>query len=261
MNDINKIGIRIGVITLIVIVLVFVVWKGAEIGISKYRTSNLSATPTTTTVPSPTTTPDNSSSLETAQEVSNITDTAQKTLVGYTKQYIESLPPEISKEGVLDQKTLQAFIDTHKGDLLPQLPEGTVKIITKSGKVTIQSYLDSIAPSHNKSITSVTGEDIITALAKQQSGEDLQALAPVRASVEKNFEIFKSVATPTETVEMHTKLLQATQALINNIKLLQDMRNDIVAGLIGQRNITDLNLVFADIAAQISALETKYNIK
>lgn len=261
MNSINTLGIRIVGITLILALAAFGVWKGIELGIAQYQASKsakIAVSPTL--VPSPyvaplaTITPD-------PKQLTAITEAANKTLVGYTKTYIESLPIDTPKDQVLDPTKVEAFVNANKGKLLPDLPIGTVQTTTKSGKEAMQLYLDAISPIQNPAISGVTGDTITSALTKQQSGEELQALAPVLTLLEKNFTVFQSVKAPTEAVSAHTKLLQATQALINNVKLLQEMRNDIVGGLIGQKNLSDLNSVFADIEKQILALETKYGIK
>jgi hypothetical protein len=258
MNMINTIGIRIGGITLILVLLLFGVWKGIELGVSQLKNSNTAMVSPSPRVEGKSTTP---LTPQLKQEFSTAADTARETLVGYTKKYVESLPTDIAKDQVLDPKKIEAFVTANQGKLLPDLPAGTVQTISTSGKQAIQTYLDAISPTQNPAIVTVTGDIITSALAKQESNEDLQALAPIRTSVENNFKIFQSVKTPKEAVALHTKLLQATQALINNIKLLQEMRNDTVGGLIGQKNLADLNAVFTDIGNQILALETKYKIK
>lgn len=264
MDSLNRLGIRIIGITAVVLLLIFGAWKGITLGISSYqmsRVSQVSPTPLSNIQALPSTTPEPSLTPQQAQELSTLAAKAQQTLVGYTKKYIASLPANSDKNQVLDQKALQEFVEANKGKLLPDLPAGTVKTTTSKGKKAIQKYLDSISPVQNTAIKTVTGDAIIVALEQQQSGEDLEALAPVRSLLEQNFTLFSSVETPKEALDLQIKLLQATQALVTNVKLLQDMRNDIVAGLIGQRNLTDLNAVFTDIATQISALETKYGIK
>lgn len=264
MDSLNRLGIRIVAITFIATLLLYGMWKGIEFGISKYQEpqlQNITQTPNPTISPITTPIPEESLTPELAKELSAFTETEQQKIVGYTKKYIESLPADIPKNEVLDQKNVQGFVDANRGTLLPELSVGTIKTTTTSGKKEIQTYLDSTSASHNKKIVPVTGTEIIDALSKQQGGEDLEALAPIRTSLEQNFSLFSSVLVPKEAITLHTKLLQATQSLITNVKLLQDMRTDIVAGLIGQRNITDLNLVFADIASQIQALETKYKLQ
>lgn len=264
MDSLNRLGIRIVAITFITGLALFGIWKGIELGISKSGNTALlqsASTPTPLPISIQDPSPQESLTPELAQEFSSLASTAQQVLIGYTKKYIESLPADIPKDQVLDTKNVQGFVDANRGILLAELPAGTVKTATASGKKAIQTYLDSISASHNKAIAPVTGTSIIEALEKQRSGEDLEALAPIRSSIEKNFELFTAIQVPKEAATLHTKLLQATQSLIANVKLLQDMRTDIVAGLIGQRNLTDLNLVFADIASQIQALETKYNLQ
>lgn len=264
MNTANAIGIRMVGITLLAVFAIFGAWKGVEWGVRKIQSTKEqpsilpSFSPVIASQPVDTPLPPKDD-VDTV--LSSIDQTAQQTFVGYTKKYIESLPTDIPRDEVLDQKNVQGFVDANRGVLLATLPAGTIKTTTASDKKAIQTYLDSISASHNKAIAPVTGTAIIDALGKQQSGEDLEALAPVRSSIEKNFELFVTIQAPKEAVTLHTKLLQATQSLVANVKLLQDMRTDIVAGLIGQRNLTDLNLVFADIASQIQALETKYKIE
>lgn len=231
-----------------------------ELGVSKYQQFTTPvALPTPTITPQAFVSPVPQESLDPqlAQELS----AAQQTLVGYTKKYIESLPADIPKDQVLDPKNIQAFIEKNKGALLPELRPGTVKTTTSAGKKAIQAYLDKISASHNKQVVPITGDAIITALGKQQSGEDANALSPILASLEKNFSLFTSIQVPKEAISLHTKLLQGTLSLIDNVKLLQQMRQDVIAGLIGQRNLTDLNDVFSRIATQIAALERKYGIK
>lgn len=259
MNSINKIGIRIAIITTICIVGIFGIWKAIEYGISSYNKQKVATVTTTTPAPSTTPSPTINPSLE--NELKNFADSVQNDLSGYTKKYVDSLPTDITKEQVLDQKKIEEFVDANRQPLLPALAAGTLKTTTTSGKAAIQKYLDSISPTQNKDIAIVTGDMITKALEKQQSSEELEAMVPIRASVEKNLGIFTNIKAPKEAQDLHTKLLQATTSLLNNIMLLQNMRNDLVGGLIGQKNLADLNGVFTDIGNQILSLETKYDIK
>lgn len=262
MNSINSLGIRIAGITLICVLVGFGIWKGIEIGLSQYNAPVPTVTPSAP--PAPTAVPDTAGSPITPQlqqEISRVVDTAQSTLTGYTKKYIESLPENTDKGKLLDPKKLEDFVNANKGVLLPELFVGTVQTTTATGKQAIQTYLDSISPTQNTAIKPVTGDTITTGLAKQASEEDPKALSPIRESIESNFNLLKQVKTPKESLGLHTKLLQATLALMNNVKLLQGMQTDFVGGLIGQKNLADLNAVFTDIGTQILALETKYNIK
>lgn len=261
MNDINRIGIRVMGIIIVVLMIIFGIWQGIAFGIAQYRDSRTIPSPTVTPTIAVSPLPEESLSPEASSKLAALADSAQQTLIGYTKQYVDSLPANSTQEQVLDKKAIEAFVDANRGSLLQDLPAGTLKVSAKSGKQAIIAYLDAISSSHNSAIATVTGDMIIAALAKQEGGEDAQALLPVRKSIEGNLAIFESVSTPKEAEALHTKLLQSTRALLNAVTLLQNMRNDFVGGLIGQRNLADLNAVFADISAQILALETKYNIK
>ncbi len=261
MNDINRIGIRIVSIVIVVVMILFGIWQGITFAISQLRTSN--PTPLPSTAPTIAASPlaEEPLSPDTARKLTELADSARQTLTGYTKQYVESLPANSTQEQVLDQQAIENFVNANRGALLPELPEGTVQVSTKTGKQAISDYLDAIAASHNTAIASVTGDTIIAALAKQESGEDPQALLPVRKSIEGNLNIFKSIQAPKEAEALHTKLIQATQALLTSVGLLQNMSSDFVGGLIGQKNLADLNTVFADISEQIRALETKYDLE
>lgn len=261
MNDLNRIGIRVMSIVVVVLIIIFGIWKGIAFGISEYRTSQTTPSPTLLPQTSPLNLSEEPLNPELSQQLSTLADSAQETLVGYTKQYVDSLPANSTQEQVLDQKTIEAFVDANRGSLLQDLPAGAVKISAKTGRQAIVEYLDAISSSHNSAIATVTGDMIIAALAKQEGGEDTQALVPIRTSIESNLVIFESVSAPKEAEALHTKLLQSTRALLYAVTLLQNMKSDFVGGLIGQRNLADLNMAFADISAQILALETKYNIE
>jgi len=178
-----------------------------------------------------------------------------------TKKYVESLPKEQSKEQVLGESTIATYIDSNRGILLPELPAGTVKLSTASGKTAIKTYLDQISPAQNKKIQNITGDAIGTAFQNEQSGQDPKALTPILASITANFDLLKGIATPKEAEVLQTKLLQATQALITNIQVIQSFKQDPISGLIGLKNISALDAVYTDISAQISALEKKYNLQ
>lgn len=261
MHSTNKIGIRIAGITLALALVVFGLSKGVAFLFSQTpETPITTPTPTSAQLVQP---PSAAATLppEIQQQISAYKESADKSIGEYTKKYIQSLPADSEKNEVLAPAKVEEFVNTNKEALLPELFAGTVKTTSATGKDAIVKYLDAIAPSHNPAIKPVTGEMISAALIKQQSGEDTQALVPVRASIESNLNLFKNVLAPKEAIELHTQLLQATLALMNNVTLLQNMQKDFVGGLVGQKNIADLNAVFTDVGTKIVALETKYNIK
>ena len=244
MNDINRIGIRVMGIIIVVLMVVFGIWKGIAFGISQYRISQMTPSPAISPSLSPLPQQEAPLTPELSQQFSTLADSAQETLVGYTKQYVDSLPANSTQEQVLDQKTIEAFVDANRGPLLQELPAGTLKISAATGRKAIIAYLDAISASHNSAIATVTGDMIIAALTKQESGEDTQALMPIRTSIEGNLTIFESIQTPKEAEALHTKLLQSTRALLHAVTLLQNMKIDFVGGLIGQKNLADLKKIF-----------------
>ncbi len=260
MNELNRIGIRVMGIIIVVLMIVFGIWKGIAFGVSQYRVSQITPSPTVVPIAS-SMSQEEDISPELTQQLSSFAESTQESLIGYTKQYVDSLPTNSTQEQVLDQKTIEAFVDANRGSLLQDLPAEVMKISAKTGRQAIVEYLDAISSSHNSAIAAVTGDMIIAALAKQEGGEDTQALVPIRTSIEGNLVIFESVSAPKEAEALHTKLLQSTRALLYAVTLLQNMKSDFVGGLIGQKNLADLNTAFADISAQILALETKYNIE
>ncbi len=270
MTSTNTLGLRIMGITLGIVVIGFTLFKGTAFVFSHKEITASPAPSALTDTPLPDIAFAPSSqtqqalpsfSPETEKQVADIVKKEAKNIGTQTKKYVSALPKDIEQPAVLNPKTLEQFINENKGQLLPDLPAGTVKISTTTGSDAIKKYLDSISPLQNKAIVPISGDTISLAFKKQQSGEDILALTPVRASIEKNFTLFKGFAVPKEAVALHTKLLQSSQALINNIGLLQAMKQDTVGGLIGLRNIADLDAVFTDISKQIVALEKKYNLK
>jgi hypothetical protein len=68
----------------------------------------------------------------------------------YTRRYLATLPADASREDILDQARLEAFVAVNKGELLPALPDGTVKTTTDAGASAIATYLDTISSTHNR---------------------------------------------------------------------------------------------------------------
>lgn len=259
MNTTNTLGIRIAGITLVVALLIFGLWKGSVLLF--FRTESSPSPNPTAQQPVASLTPQATIPPQLQEQVSSFSAAAQNSLGTYTKKYLDSLPPDAEKAQVLNQQQLEQFVTANKGTLLPELAPGVLKISNTSGKTAIQKYLDAISPVQNKEIHSVTGDIISAAFQKQMSGEDMQAIAPIRASIEKNIGIFQTIEAPKEAEDLHKTLLQATTSLLNNIALLQAIKSDLIGGLIGQKNIADLDPIFADIEKKIVAFETKYGIK
>ncbi|MDP3997217.1 MAG: hypothetical protein Q8P73_01820 [bacterium] len=177
----------------------------------------------------------------------------------FTDKYLFSLPTDAAQEDILSTDNLTAFVDANKGDLTPALPEGTILVSDASGKEAVSKYLDSISTAQNKELAAVSSDDIDTAFKQQVA--DPQALKDILAKLENNVAILKKVQAPKEAEELHGAYVAASQALADNVKLLIDMPNDFVGGLIGAKKIGELGVVFEDLAAQVETLEAKYGIQ
>lgn len=178
----------------------------------------------------------------------------------FTGKYLATLPTDAAREEVLSQDRLEAFVELNRGQLLPTLPPESVKTTPATGKDAITAYLDAISSTQNEQIISVSNDDIEAALAAQlQLNKDL--MDQVIAKLAANITALQTVPAPTEVVTLHTKLLQASEALHTNVQSLRTIDADFVGGLIASKNIDELGAVFQDIGQQIIALETKYEIK
>lgn len=178
----------------------------------------------------------------------------------HTQHYLASLPENASREEILNQTRLEAYINLNRGELLPVLPQGTIKTAPTTGKDAVSAYLNSIASTHNPRIHVITSEDIQKSF-EQQLGQQPQAMDTIIAQLEENVRLLKEVATPTETITLHQKLVAASQALLDNAKKLRAIDNDFVGGLLASKNIDDLGTIFTEISTEIKALETKYALE
>lgn len=261
MTPINTLGIRVALTIVILFVVVFGVWKLAVLGFSHQNIEQASPAPQVSSQPLPSPSPEQSLSPELLKQLSSFANTESKNIGPQTKKYVNSLPQDATQTQVLNQDSLNQYVASNKGDLLTPLPAGLLKLSNATGKTAIKAYLDQISPAQNKKLQNITGDTIAAAFQQEQSGDDTQALTPVLASITANFDIIKNISAPKEAEALQTKLLQATHALVVNIQAMQSFKQDPISGLIGLKNVSDLDAVYADISAQITALEKKYNLQ
>lgn len=185
---------------------------------------------------------------------SNVTD-----LNTYTNRYLASLPEDVAREDILKQENLEAFIEGNLGELTPSLEEGVVKTSDSEGKEAVTAYLNSISATHNSDLVAVTSEEIEVAFTRQLTQpEDLQK---IEATLKSNLDVLKNIPVPAEATALHLKYISASQALLNNVAMLNRMGEDLMGGLIGAKNIELLGPVFDNIAQDIAVLEEKYGIE
>lgn len=263
MTSVNSFGLRIVFLTTIAIVVVAGCIKLITLGFSHSAIQAPSPTPQANLAPiaSAAPSPQQSLSPELLAQMSNFAKDTSSKVGPVTKKYVESLPKDASASDVLNPTTMSTYVSNNQGQLLQPLPAGTVLQTSTSGKAAIKAYLDAISPTQNKKLQNVTGDAIVTAFQKQESGEDTQALAAVLSSIQSNFSLLKAIRVPKEALELHTTLLQATQALVTNIQRIQTFKDDQINGLIGLKSISDLDAVYNSISSQISVLEKKYNLQ
>lgn len=178
----------------------------------------------------------------------------------YTGKYLSTLPADLAREKILDKTRVGAFVEENRGELLPKLPAGTVRISTASGKEAVQAYLDKISAITNPNLKLVSSSQIEEAFRAASADPANSSLRDIKKTLESNFTELKTIEAPSEAAALHEKLLTATQALVNNVSLLENMSKDFIGGIVGAKNIELLGGEFNDIAKQISALEQKYDI-
>lgn len=179
----------------------------------------------------------------------------------YTGRYVATFSPDASQAEVLSSERLETFIEKERQALVPTAFTPQVQTTATTGAQAIETYLAAIASSHNQEIVSVTSEDITTALRTYLAERDRSALDTIVQDLINNLTTLQTIDAPQEVTPLHTQLLAASESLLENVKLLQGMTEDFVGGLIGAKNIEELGAEFNDIAEQITALETKYNLE
>lgn len=179
----------------------------------------------------------------------------------YTGRYIATFTPDASQAEVLSSERLEAFIEQERQTLAPSALTPQVQTTTETGAAAIETYLAAIASSHNDEIVAVTSEDITEALRIYLAERDRAPLDTVVQNLESNLAVLQDIQAPEEAAELHGQLLAASEALLENTKLLQSMKEDFVGGLVGAKNIEEIGAEFNDIADQITALETKYGLE
>ena len=188
--------------------------------------------------------------------------------VTWTGKYLASLPDDTPRGEILDQTRLEAFVNVNKGEILPALPEGLIQTTDAGGAAAVEAYLNAITPETNPALVAITNQDIEAAWRlSYQSGQREEIEQLVRQlhenvdkleAVEAPASVETSAGKPVDLVALHTKLVSASHALVNNAELLRDMNEDFVGGLIGAKNIELLGAVFQEIEAEVDALDAEY---
>lgn len=293
MNPVNRLGIFVAFVTVVVLLLIFGAWWGVR----RYWLDPLTETPPPTASPDLEadrdddglsdlvenlyqTNPDQADTdgdgAKDGEEVQagrnplvveGLTAGASDILLGsqvkdistFTGKYLASLPEDTPRDQVLSKDNLEAFVNVNKGELLPTLPAGLIKTVPNppaSGRAAaIRQYLDQISPEQNSALHVVTNEEIEKAWRAAYESNTTDEIADVIRRLIENARTLEAVVAPKELEEFHTKLVAATHALVNNTERLRDMSRDFVGGLIGAKNIEELGPIFREIEAEIDRLD------
>jgi uncharacterized protein YpiB (UPF0302 family) len=295
MQSMNRLGVRVAAMTSVVLVAVFGLYIGVRQLLNQSTSENTqlaqsSATPDATTDSDSDGLPDQFETLyrtnpnqadsdgdgtPDAEEINagrdpNVAGTQDESRPPtgsnvvvqntYTQKYLASLPEDIAREEILNKERMEAFVEVNQGELLPIIASETVRTTTSSGKEAVAAYLNSISFRHNPELAEVTSTQIEQAFAQQLQLEN-QLIKDIVAKLEKNVSVLKAVAAPTEAAELHRQLIAASQSLLNNTKLLQNVDTDFVGALVGSKNIEDLGTVFQQISQRVKELEVKYGLE
>lgn len=179
----------------------------------------------------------------------------------YTGRYLATLPKDASQAEVLSSDRLQTFINKERGATAIEAFTPTIKTTTDSDAEAVETYLNEISASHNTEIAAVTSDDITNAFTVYLQQRDSQDLDDIAEKLDSNLKLLRAVPAPAEAADLHKTLLAASQALLENVKLLQGITDDFIGGLVGAKNIEELGTTFQGIADQVSDLETTYNLQ
>lgn len=179
----------------------------------------------------------------------------------YTGQYLAGLPDDAARGEILDQSRLEAFVESSRESLLPEIPVEELHITELEGEGAVSDYLDAISSAHNSSIQPVTSADLEAAFRLQINSSNGEPMRLIVDALDRNLTTLKLALVPAETTALHTRLLAASQALRDNATLLRDIDDDFVGGLVAAKNIEDLGAIFQEIAADVQSLEEKYGLE
>lgn len=177
----------------------------------------------------------------------------------YTEEYLSAFPDNATREEIFDKTKIGAFVDKKRSAHMFDGAKEAISLSADEGKETVAAYLDTISATHNDAITSVTIEDISKALAQASSGNQ-DSIDAIINSLTKNLAIFRSASAPKEAEALHRKLLGTTASLLENTKLLKNIKGDYIGSLIGAKNIEEVGTLFAVVASDIKTLEEKYEL-
>ena len=174
----------------------------------------------------------------------------------WTEKYLATLPEDATDEQILEPARLEKFVNENKGALLPALPEGTIKTTPQTDQKTVSAYLDQITLSTNPKLHTVSTADITSAWQTLYTTGEAAALQDILKKLHENVDTVEAVVAPANLKDLHTKVVAASHALTNNTELLSNVITDWVGALIGAKNIDELETVFKEIEEELQRLKS-----
>ncbi len=175
----------------------------------------------------------------------------------YTKKYIAQLPPDAAQSDVLQKDKLEAFVIQQQEELAKATPPVEIKTSSESGKEAVQKYIEAISSERNARIRAVTSADIEKAFQTYYVNNESSEIDAIIQILEQNLAALKDVAAPQEALDLHQRLVTASQQLLDGVKLLKTMPSDFVGGLLGAKIIEDLGPTFAQIGEDLITIQNQ----
>lgn len=239
MNSSNHLGLKIIGITLLTLLVLY----GAHAAINGTLLKSISPKKSTDT---------NKETTENSGDIAlkNISLKPGK----FTKEYMDTLPADVSEENILDKQRLEAFIAQNSEPLLPSVDPDSLKTTNKADQHTTEKYLRDISSLHNPGITDITSSQIEEAFYLYSHNNKQEKLLEIMSALKSNIASLEEVETPVNIIPTHVKLISATQALLNNVTTLAKMEEDFVGSLMAAKNIEKVGEVFEELTNEIEAL-------
>jgi len=137
MKEINKLGIKVGLITAFVLVIGY----GAFLGVRLFLSVGSQKAPLLFE--------GNQENLLVLVEDA-VEPFAGEELTGvrsYTQEYLATLPADVSREKILDKGQLDAFVAEVRGELLPDISSERIQILEPTNAETVGRYFKAISSS------------------------------------------------------------------------------------------------------------------
>lgn len=179
----------------------------------------------------------------------------------YSRKYVATLPADVSREDLLDQDRIAAFVEEVRGELVKTVDDSEITISSASDGKAVAAYLDAVSANTNPKVTTVTNAEIDEAFRLNYQLGQNEEIDIIIDSLQGNVAVLEETAVPQPALELHKRLLGSSRALLENVRLLKRMPDDLVGGLVAAKNIEDLGAEFGQVAQMVARLEQQYGLQ